>query len=316
VSDPKDPPPLDATMSVAAARGLLTRRFAARAGEEASLDARILIEAATGRSHAALIADPDAPLGDAAERLAAMARRRLAGEPTSRILGWREFWSMRFRVTPDTLDPRPDTETLIETACDAFAARRDEALRIVDFGTGTGAILAALLCEFPRATGVAVDLSPAAAAVARDNLQRLGFADRARVAVANWDEGLEGRFDLIASNPPYIPAADIAGLAPEVRDHDPRLALEGGADGLDAYRALARIAARRLSPGGLALFEVGAGQAEAVLALCAEAGLVPRGARRDLAGHARVTAAAAAEKNPGFEHSDPAKTLGAAAKTD
>lgn len=292
-------PALDPDMSVEAARRALARAFAACAREEAALDARLLVEEATGRAHAALIADPDAPLGAAAQALAAMARRRLAGEPVSRILGWREFWSMRFRVTPDTLDPRPDTETLIEAASDAFAARRDEALRIVDFGTGTGAILAALLSQFPRARGVGVDISAAAAAIARDNLERLGFGARAQVVVGDWDEGLEGRFDLIAGNPPYIPAADIAGLAPEVRDHDPRLALDGGADGLDAYRALAGVAARRLAPGGLALFEVGAGQAESVLALCAEAGLVPRGARRDLSGCARVVAAAPAEKNPG-----------------
>lgn len=291
-------PALDPDMSVEAARRTLARAFAACAREEAALDARLLVEEATGRAHAALIADPDAPLGAAAQALAAMARRRLAGEPVSRILGWREFWSMRFRVTPDTLDPRPDTETLIEAASDAFAARRDEALRMVDFGTGTGAILAALLSQFPRARGVGVDISAAAAAIARDNLERLGFGARAQVVVGDWDDGLEGRFDLIAGNPPYIPAADIAGLAPEVRDHDPRLALDGGADGLDAYRALAGVAARRLAPGGLALFEVGAGQAESVLALCAEAGLVPRGARRDLSGCARVVAAAPAEKNP------------------
>jgi release factor glutamine methyltransferase len=203
-------------------------------------------------------------------------------------LGWREFWSMRFRVTPDTLDPRPDTETLIETAAELFARRRGDALRIVDFGTGTGAILAALLAEFPQASGVGVDLSPAAVVVARDNLTRLGFAARAEIFVGDWDEGLDGRFDLIASNPPYIENSVIEGLAPEVRLHDPLLALDGGADGLTAYRALARVAARRLAPGGLALFEVGFDQAEAVGALLAAQGLTPITPCADLSGVARV----------------------------
>jgi release factor glutamine methyltransferase len=277
--------------SVGAARRALTGAFAACAGEEAGLDARLLIEAATGMSHAALIASPDAPLGAAAEALNAMAARRIAGEPASRILGRRDFWSMSFHVTPDTLDPRPDTETLIEAAVDLLAARRGEALRIVDFGTGTGAILAALLKEFPRAVGVGVDLSAAAAEVARDNLSRSGFGARAQVRVGDWDERLAGAFDLLASNPPYVPAADIAGLAREVRDHDPRLALDGGADGLDAYRRLVHVAARRLAPGGLALFEVGIGQADAVAALCRAAGLATGPARADLAGVPRVVVA-------------------------
>jgi release factor glutamine methyltransferase len=277
--------------SVGAARKALTAAFAACAGEEAGLDARLLIEAATGMSHAALIASPEGPLGAAAEALNAMAVRRLAGEPVSRILGRRDFWSMTFRVTPDTLDPRPDTETLIEAAVDLLASRRGEALRIVDFGTGTGAILAALLKEFPRAVGVGVDLSAAAAEVARDNLARSGFGARAQVRVGDWDEGLAGAFDLVASNPPYIPAGDIAGLAREVRGHDPRLALDGGADGLDAYRRLVHVAARRLAPGGLALFEVGIGQADAVAALCRTAGLATGPARADLAGVPRVVVA-------------------------
>ena len=276
---------------VDAARRALAGALAACAGEEAGLDARLLIEAATGMSHAALIASPDAPLGAAAEALNAMAARRLAGEPGSRILERRDFWSMTFRVTPDTLDPRPDTETLIEAAVELFAARRAQALRIVDFGTGTGAILAALLKEFPRASGVGVDLSAAAAEAARGNLSRLGFGGRARVVVGHWDAGLDGAFDLIASNPPYIRAGDVAGLAPEVRDHDPRLALDGGADGLDAYRALARVAARRLAAGGLALFEVGVGQAQEVAALCEASGLATGAPRADLAGVARVVVA-------------------------
>ena len=310
-------------MGVEAARRALARAFAERAGEEAGLDARLLIEAATGMTHAAMIAAPQRPLGSSAARLAEMAARRLVGEPISRILGRREFWSMNFTVTPDTLDPRPDTETLIEAAVDLFKARRQEPLRIVDFGTGTGAILAALLKEFPNARGVGVDLSAAAAQVARANLARLGFDARAQVVVSDWDAALEGEFDLIASNPPYIPAADIAGLAQEVREHDPRLALEGGVDGLDAYRRLAMVAARRLAPGGLALFEVGVGQAEAVAALCRSAGLEPAPARMDLAGIARVapafrSAAQAAKSAVPCGRSDDfvAKELGSTAGND
>lgn len=298
--------------TVAAARRALAGAFADCAGQEASLDARLLIEAATGLSHAALIAAPDAALGSAAPALATMAARRMAGEPISRILGRRDFWSMEFRVTPDVLDPRPDTETLIETAVKLLAARRLDALRIVDFGTGSGAILAALLSEFPNARGVGVDLSPAAAMVARDNLARLGLVGRADIAVGDWDEGLEGRFDLIASNPPYIPAADIAGLSREVRQHDPRLALEGGEDGYCAYRRLAPIAARRAAPGALTLFEVGIGQAQEVARLCAAAGLATQAPAPDLSGTPRVVIAWAAGKGG----DDLGKTLGASAKTD
>lgn len=288
-----------ALTGVGAARRMLAAAFADCAGEEAALDARLLIEAATGLSHAALIGAPERPLGAAAAALEAMAARRIAGEPVSRILGRRDFWSMTFDVTPDTLDPRADTETLIEAAVDVFAARREAALRIVDFGTGTGAILAALLTEFPRARGLGVDLSPGAAQVARGNLARLGFGERAQIVVGDWDEGIEGAFDLIVSNPPYIPAAVIDGLAREVRAFDPRLALDGGADGLDAYRSLTRIAARRLAPGGVALFELGVGQADEVAALCRAAGLAPAPPRPDLGGVARALIARRADEAGG-----------------
>lgn len=284
---------LSPATTLAAARRALAAAFAEQAGEEAGLDARLLVEAATGLSHAALIAAPDTALGEAAATLAAMAARRRAGEPISRILGRRAFWSMTFRVTPDVLDPRPDTETLIEAAVELFAERRGEMLRIVDFGVGSGAILAALLREFPNAVGVGVDLSPAAAALARENIARLGLAGRAVVRVGDWDEGMEGRFDLIASNPPYIPSRDVAGLAREVRDHDPRMALDGGADGLAAYRRLARIAALRLAPGGAALFEVGIGQAAEVADLCVAEGLRALAPRVDLNGVERVVIARA-----------------------
>jgi release factor glutamine methyltransferase len=220
-----------------------------------------------------------------AERYAA---RRAAGEPLSRILGRREFWGLEFALSPETLDPRPDTETIVEAALAAFAGRRGEALRIVDFGVGSGALLAALLSELPAARGVGVDLSPGAAAQARANLESLGLEARAEIRVGDWAEGLDGPFDLIVANPPYIRSGDIAGLAREVRDHDPRLALDGGADGLDAYRALTPQIARLLAPAGRFLVEVGAGQADAVKALATAAGLADLATHRDLAGVERV----------------------------
>lgn len=269
------------------------RRTLEAAGvEEAALDARLLVCAAAGVTHATLVARPESALdAEQAARLAGWLARREAGEPVSRILGRRGFWSLDLLVTPDVLDPRPDTETLVEAALDHVAGRRGEALRIVDLGVGSGAILAALLVEAPGAFGVGVDASEAAARVARRNLARAGLAARSCVIVADWDRALAGPFDLVLSNPPYIASADIAGLAPEVRLHDPRAALDGGADGLDAYRSLAPAAARLLAPGGAALFEVGAGQAQAVTALLAGAGLAPLAPRRDAGGVARVAGA-------------------------
>lgn len=259
---------------------------------EAALDARLLVCAAAGVTHAALVARPERALDAAqAARLDGFLARRAGGEPVSRILGRRGFWSLDLLVTPDVLDPRPDTETLVEAALDHVAGRRAAALRIVDLGVGSGAILAALLVEAPNAFGVGVDRSEAAARVAWRNLARAGVAARAGVIVADWDGALAGSFDLVVSNPPYVASGDIDGLAPEVRLHDPRGALDGGADGLDAYRRLAPAAARLLAPGGAALFEVGAGQAEAVTGLLAAAGLAPLAPRRDLGGEARVAGA-------------------------
>ena len=274
---------LDAAL--AASRAML----AAAGVDEAALDARLLAQAATGLGHAALIARPEAVLdAEAAARLSAFLARRAAGAPVTRILGRRAFWSFELEVTPDVLDPRADTETLVEAALGLMQGRRAEPLRIVDFGVGSGAILAALLTEFPDATGVGVDLSEKAAAVAARNLARLGLAERARIVVGGWETPLEGRFDLIVSNPPYIASADIAGLAREVANHDPRLALDGGADGLDAYRALAARAGGLIAPRGAVLFEVGHDQARAVAGLLAQAGLRPGPARRDVAGIERV----------------------------
>ncbi|MDE3174799.1 MAG: methyltransferase, partial [Pseudomonadota bacterium] len=179
------------------------------------------------------------------------------------------------------------------------AARAGEPLRVLDFGVGSGAILAALLGEWPHASGLGVDASAAAAAVAAANFAALGLAERAHTRVGRWDDGLDGAFDVIVSNPPYIPSADIAALARDVREHDPRLALDGGADGLDAYRALAPAIARRLAPGGAFFLEIGVGQGDDVAALLAGAGLAVATRRRDLGGVERVLGGTCAETRLG-----------------
>ncbi len=256
---------------------------------EANLDARLLLQAATGLDRAGLMRDPDALVGAEAQvRLAALIARRAAGEPVSRILGQKGFWSLDLLVTADVLDPRPDTETLIEAAIVALAGRLREPLRVLDLGTGSGALLCAMLVELPNARGIGVDLSADAVELARRNLQGCGLSARAEIVVGSWFEPVSGRFDLILSNPPYIPSSDIAGLDREVRDHDPRLALDGGADGLDAYRILAQGLPDHLKPDGLAILEFGAGQDSDVAKLMTAAGLKVRAFRRDLGGHVRA----------------------------
>ncbi len=274
------------TTSRATALAVLAEAFAGVVDAPAR-EAALVLRAA-GLKPTDLIAEPDAPLGAAAADAQRYAARRAAGEPLSRIVGEREFWGLTFALSPETLDPRPETETIVEAALAAFAARRGEALRVIEFGVGSGALLAALLIELPAARGLGVDLSPGAAAQARANLESLGLVARSEIRVGDWGDGLEGPFDLIVANPPYIPSGDIAGLAREVRDHDPRLALDGGADGLDAYRALAPEIARLLAPTGRFFLEVGAGQAQAAAGLAAAAGLVDLATHRDLAGIERV----------------------------
>jgi release factor glutamine methyltransferase len=203
----------------------------------------------------------------------------------AQLLGYRDFWKHRFIVTPDVLDPRPDTEALV-----AEALRRPFA-RVLDLGTGTGAILLSLLAERPAATGLGTDLSEAALTVARRNAAALRLADRADFAPADWFAGVAGQFDLIVSNPPYIAAAEMAGLAPEVRDWEPHLALTPGGDGLDAYRAIARGAGAHLAPGGRLVVEIGAAQGAAVAAIMAGAGLGPVRVLPDLDGRDRVVTA-------------------------
>ncbi|MGP9818672.1 peptide chain release factor N(5)-glutamine methyltransferase [Salinarimonas sp. NSM] len=272
--------------ALAAVRGAF-----ARAGlDEPALDARILVAEAAGVRPGALLADLERPLGaDATARLADFAARRLAREPVWRILGEAEFWGLRFRLAPQTLVPRPDTETLVETA---LALAPGPAPRILDLGTGSGCILVALLAERRDAFGIGLDRSEEACRTARENACANGVGDRAAFVVGDWARGLAQRpgFDLVVSNPPYIPAADIPGLAREVRAHDPLRALDGGADGLDAYRAILARGRDMLAPGGVLAVEVGIGQAEPVARLGETHGLVFLRLARDLAGIARVVA--------------------------
>lgn len=245
-----------------------------------TFEARILIEDLAG--------DGDSIDEAAATRLNDALARRLAGEPLWRILGAREFWGLSFSLSPGTLEPRPDSETLIEAALRHLAARRHEALRILDLGTGTGCLLIASLREFPQASGLGIDLSPDAVATATGNALRNGVAERAAFARGDWTADVEERFDLILSNPPYIGSDEIARLDRNVREHDPLLALDGGPDGLAAYRALAAALPCHLKPGGLGILEIGAGQETEVVALMRQAGLRHLESRRDLGGHIRA----------------------------
>jgi len=245
-----------------------------------TFEARILIEDLAGRS------DPiDAA---AAARLNDALARRLAGEPLWRVLGAREFWGLSFALSPGTLEPRPDSETLIEAALGHLAPRRNDKLRMLDLGTGTGCLLIATLHEFSQSSGLGVDLSPDAVATATGNAARNGVGERAAFHQGNWTDGIGERFDLILSNPPYIGSAEIADLDQNVREHDPLLALDGGPDGLTAYRALAASLPGHIKHGGLAILEIGAGQEEAVVALMRQAGLSHLDSRRDLGGHIRA----------------------------
>lgn len=254
------------------------------------LDARLLVQAVTGATDIEMIREPGTPMSAAEEeRLASFERRRLAREPVSRILGTREFWGLVFAVTGATLDPRPDSETLIETSLALLEGRA--APRLLDLGTGTGCLLLALLHERQDASGIGVDISEAALEVARKNAARLGLGARADFRPGNWTEGLEETFDLVISNPPYIESAAIAGLAEEVRGHDPLLALDGGGDGLDAYRALAAALPDVLTQEGFGVIELGAGQSAAVAALFEAAGCAVLRVVPDLGGVPRALVA-------------------------
>jgi release factor glutamine methyltransferase len=252
-------------------------------------DARVLLCEAARIDHAALLRDPDGQLdNDAARRLQAFVSRRLKHEPVSRILGRRDFWGCTLRVTPDVLDPRADTETLVSTALETLRHRCDEALRILDLGTGSGALLCALLSEFAHAFGIGVDRHEAACRVARENLDACGFGSRGAILCGDWSAALAGGFDLVVSNPPYIASPVIERLDPEVRDHDPRPALDGGPDGLDAYRAIAADLSRLMAPGAKAVVEIGYDGAESVGECFRQAGWSSVSLKRDLEGQKRA----------------------------
>jgi release factor glutamine methyltransferase len=280
-----------AGITVGAARRLIAQRFRAAALDSPDLDARVLVGHALGRDHAALASSAETCLSsEQAAAIAELARRRLAGEPVARILGRKEFWGLTLQLGPATLVPRPETETVIEAAL-AHAPRRERALRILDIGTGSGALLLALLTELPTAWGVGTDVSLAALAVARRNAQTLGVAARATFVRCDLAAALRGGFDLIVSNPPYIPSNDITALATEVRQYDPVAALDGGADGLDLHRAIAADARTLLATEGVLVTEVGVGQAAAVQDLLRAAGLRDVEVRNDLAGAPRAVVA-------------------------
>jgi release factor glutamine methyltransferase len=263
------------------------RVLAAAGIDESRREARLLLSTVLCIDATAILGNPDREVPTAEHaRFAALVARRAAHEPVARLLGHREFWSLDFVLSPETLVPRPDSETVIEAVLTQIG-ERGAPLRLLDLGTGSGCLLLALLSELPAATGIGVDIAPEAALTAWRNAVLLGLAGRAGFLAGAWSAAIAGKFDVIVANPPYIESGAIAGLAPEVAFHDPRQALDGGPDGLESYRALAPETARLLRKGGVAAFELGAGQGQAVAALMGRAGLLISEIRRDLAGTER-----------------------------
>lgn len=284
-----------------AALALAGRRLAEAPVDAGPGDARFLLLHALGLSQTQLLLDGGRPIGDAgASRLSGMIERRLAGEPVARIIGVWEFWGLPFALSPDTLVPRPDTETLVEAAL-ARCPERTRPLRILDLGTGSGCILIALLTECPAAFGVGIDRSHRALVTASANACANAVAERCAFAAASWCDALAGSFDLVVANPPYIATDVIAGLSIEVRCHDPLLALDGGEDGLDAYRGILTAMTRQgiLAPGGSLHLEIGYDQAGAVSELAGACGFQEITVRVDLAGNDRVVSLAMARMQSG-----------------
>jgi release factor glutamine methyltransferase len=275
-------------MTRAEALRAVADRLAAAGVEDARGQARRLLEQASALPPASLRAAMNEIMpDDEALGFETLSARRERREPLSQICGSVGFWTLELEVTRHVLTPRPDTETLVEAALE-MVADRSAPLRILDIGTGTGAILLALLSELPKATGLGTDLSAAALAVAGRNAARNSVSDRIEVRETSWADGVEGPFDLVVSNPPYIASAVIETLEPEVKDYEPRLALDGGADGLGPYPHLLSEAKRLLAPGGTAVFEIGYDQGQAALALARKAGADQAALRRDLAGRDRA----------------------------
>ena len=271
--------------------GDLLKDAAARLAEAgidgAAREARLLLQAANDVPLAAQMAYPEREIdATALARFQTLVARRAQREPMAHILGRREFWSLPFKVTADTLDPRPDSETLVQAVLGEVKDRSGP-LRLLDFGTGTGCLLLALLHELGNATGLGIDLSRAALAVAEENARALGLESRASFRHGDWEVAADPGFDVIVSNPPYVATGDIAALQPEVARFEPRLALDGGPDGLAAYRRLMPAVARLLGQGALAAFEIGAGQGDSVIRIGRSAGLRHIATAADLSGVAR-----------------------------
>jgi len=273
--------------------------------EGARLDAQVLLCDVLGVDRLALIADPDRALSaEQADRFWGLVTRRAKREPVSHILGQREFWSLPFKVTPATLAPRPDSETLVVAVLEFLkeTGRDKEAIRLLDLGVGTGCLILSLLHELPQAEGTGVDRSADAAAVALQNAEVLGLSDRVHFLIGDWTAPLDdgARFEVVISNPPYISDQEFAGLDPDVAVFEPEGALRGGTDGLDAYRSLVPGAVARLEVGGALFLEIGSGQGEAVSALCRTAGLADIRVIKDLAGLDRVVFGLKSQKSTGL----------------
>ncbi|MDX1402846.1 MAG: peptide chain release factor N(5)-glutamine methyltransferase, partial [Kiloniellales bacterium] len=264
--------------------------------ENPSHEARLLVAACLAEGRTGLALEPAQELTREEEEFfkAALERRRRR-EPLSRILGKREFWSLPFKISPAVLDPRADSETLVEGLLESITDR-SEALRVLDLGTGSGCLLLALLSELPSACGLGLDISHEAIAVAKENARALQLDRRASFKVADWQDGIGEGWDVILSNPPYVSSRDIARLSPEVRDYDPHDALDGGEDGLDAYRQIVALAAGALTSCGLLALELGIGQAAEVRNLLASTGFASGQAKRDLGGIDRVIVSTFAKK--------------------
>ena len=268
------------------------------------LDTRLLLAHAMNARPDSLVGNIEVPV-EVRQQFEAFVTRRILREPVAYITGRREFWSLEFDVGPGVLIPRPETETLIEQVLESFPDK-SASLSIVDLGTGTGCLLAACLSEYPNAQGVGIDASEAALAWARRNIEKLGLGNRCRLELGSWDAIPTSKADVILSNPPYVRSQDIPLLAPDVRLHEPLSALDGGEDGLDAYRVLGLVLVGGLKPEGLAFLETGAGQGEAVSAILNAQGLRTTRIATDLAGIGRCVVAG---RNSGNSAS-PEKTVG------
>ena len=274
-------------LTVGGALDVARRRLREAGIEDANREARLLLGHATGLDAATIIGYPDRYLTpEDASAMTAVVTDRARRRPMAQVIGSREFWSLPFRVTEATLDPRPDSESVIHAVLDQVRDRTAR-YRVLDLGTGTGCLLLAVLRELPNATGMGTDISADAIAVAAWNADRLDLRNRARFSVGEWDRALSGRFDIIVSNPPYIPTDDIDRLAPEISHFEPRQALDGGEDGLAAYRALSTALAKLMAEDGFAAIEIGSGQRAPVESIFRRAGLSATSVVDDLAGISR-----------------------------